>query len=263
MVDIHHHLLWGLDDGAKDIETSFAMAKLAAAEGITHIVCTPHANGQYEYRPAENAAKAAELQARLDAERIPLKLGVGCDFHLSYDNIQHAKSDPARFSINGLGYLLIELPDYSISPSLTEVFYELQLAGLTPILTHPERNPTLQADASRMVEWMRGGVLVQVTADSVLGRMGKPAEKMAHQLLAKKWVHFIATDAHNVTTRPPRLKEAAELVAKKYGTAYAERLVTTNPRAVFDGGVVDQIDEPIGLYEEFKEPNWFQRLLKR
>jgi protein-tyrosine phosphatase len=261
MVDIHQHLLWDLDDGARDIETAIEMAKLAVADGMTHVVCTPHSNGNFEYLPAANAAKLAELQARLAAAHVPLTLGIGCDFHLSYDNLVTAKSDPARFSINGLGYLLVELPDFGISRGLTEVFYELQLAGLTPILTHPERNPTLQADASRLAEWMRGGVLVQVTADSVTGKMGKAAEKMAHQLLAKRWVQFLASDAHNVTSRPPRMREAAALTAKRYGADYAESLVTVNPLAVFEGRLVEQKEEPIGLYQEVKELSWWQRFM--
>ena len=260
MVDIHHHLLWGLDDGAKDFETSLAMAKAAAADGMTHVVCTPHANGQYNFDPAANKGKAAELQARLQAEGVALKVGLGCDFHLSYDNIIEAKANPARFSVNGLGYLMVEIPDYGIPPGMTETFYELQLAGLTPVLTHPERNPTLQASQTRLAEWMRGGVLVQVTADSVTGKMGRTAEKIAHQLLEKRWVHFLATDAHNVSSRPPRLSQARDLVAKKYGRDYAESLVTGNPRAVFDGKPFEPLEEPIDLYEEFKPRSWFGRM---
>ncbi len=263
MVDIHHHLLWGLDDGAKDFETSLGMAKASAADGVTHIVCTPHANGTYSYQPEVNAAKVAELQAKLDAEGVPLKVGLGCDFHLSYDNIVDAKANPGRFSVNGLGYLMVEIPDYGVPRGLTETFYELQLVGLTPILTHPERNPTLQNDHSRLAEWMRGGVLVQVTGDSVTGRMGKTAQKMAHELLAKRWVHFLATDAHNLSSRPPRLSEARDLVAKKYGADYAESLVTTNPTAVFNGKGFEAVEEPIELYEQFKEKSWFRRLLDR
>jgi protein-tyrosine phosphatase len=190
MIDIHHHLLWSMDDGASSVETSVAMAKAAAADGISHIVCSPHANGTYAYEPQVIAEKIAELQRLLDRDRIAVKLGRGCDFHMSYENIQEAKLDPAKFSINGMGYLLAEIPDYGISPGLTEIFYQLQLAGLTPILTHPERNATLQADRLRMMDWLRGGVLVQVTAGSVVGRMGKQAERMAHDLLANRWVHF-------------------------------------------------------------------------
>ena len=261
MVDIHHHLLWGLDDGAKDLETSLAMARASAADGVTEIVCTPHANGTYHFDPAVNAAKVAELQARLDAEGVKLQVGLGCDFHLSYDNIQEAKADPAKYSVNGRGYLMVEIPDYGVPRGLNETFYELQLVGLTPILTHPERNPTLQTDMKRLAEWMRGGLLVQVTGDSVTGKMGKTAEKMAHQLLAKRWVHFLATDAHNVSSRPPRLSEARDLVARKYGREYAESLVETNPRAVFAGDRFEAQAEPIDLYEEFKDTPWWKRVL--
>jgi len=262
MVDIHHHLLWGLDDGAKDFETSIAMAKASAADGVTHIVCTPHANGTYAYQPEVNAEKLVELQTRLDVEGIPVKIGIGCDFHLSYDNILEAKENPKKFSVNHLGYLMVEIPDYGVPRGLSETFYELQLAGLTPVLTHPERNPTLQQDLNRLAEWMRGGMLVQVTGDSVTGRMGKTAQKIAHELLAKRWVHFLATDAHNVGSRPPRLSEARDLVARKYGQGYAESLTTAHPMAVFEGKSFEP-DEPLGLYEEFQEKNWFQRLLSR
>ena len=106
MIDIHHHLLWGLDDGASSLETSVAMARIAATDGITHVVCSPHANGHYAYEPPVIAEKIDELQKILDREKIPLKLGRGCDFHLSYDNMLAAKSEPGKFSINGLGYLL-------------------------------------------------------------------------------------------------------------------------------------------------------------
>lgn len=262
MIDIHHHLLWGVDDGAKDFDTAVAMAKASSANGVTHIVCTPHANSRYLYSPEVNQAKAEQLQSRLDADNVPIRIGMGCDFHMSYDNIQDAKTDPSRFSINGLGYLMVEIPDYGVPAGMTEIFYELQLAGLTPILTHPERNPTLQTDHTRLGEWMRGGVLVQITGDSVTGKMGKKAEKLAHVLLAKRWVHFVATDAHGVGSRPPRLSEAREWIAKKHGQDYAESLVTANPQAVFDGKTFEPTDEPIGLYQEFKDKSWWQHLFQ-
>lgn len=261
MVDIHHHLLWGLDDGAKNLEMSVAMAKASALDGVTHLICTPHANGQFSFQPEVNAAKVQELQQALDAEGVAIRIGLGCDFHLSYDNIVEAKANPTRFSANGLGYLMVEIPDYGVPQGLTETFYELQLAGLTPVLTHPERNPTLQADLGRLADWMRGGMLVQVTGDSVTGKMGKTAERIAHKLLAKRWVHFLATDAHNLSSRPPRLSEARELVAKKYGRDYAESLVTGNPMAVFEGKPFEPLEEPLDLYEDVKEPSWWEKLL--
>ena len=263
MIDLHHHLLPGLDDGSKSMEDSVAMAKLAMADGITHVVCTPHANGRYTYDSAVNGAKLAELRTLLDGENIPLTLGMGCDFHLSYDNIQAAKDDPQRYAINGKGYLLVEIPDYGLPRGLTEIFYELQLAGLTPILTHPERNPTLQSDMVRMEEWMRGGLLVQVTGDSVRGGMGKQAERMAHQLLSRRWVHFLATDAHNTASRPPRLREARRIVAKKYGEEYAEMLCETNPRAVFEGKPLPPQEEPRNLYEDREPKGWLGNLMSK
>src|SRR5579871_2736271 len=101
MVDIHHHLLPGLDDGSDSLETSISMARIASADGITHIVCTPHANARYRFDPDVNAEKATELQQVLDEEDIPITLGTGCDFHLSHQNVTAAKEDPLRFSING------------------------------------------------------------------------------------------------------------------------------------------------------------------
>jgi protein-tyrosine phosphatase len=261
MIDIHHHLLWDIDDGASSLETSVAMAKAAASDGISHIVCSPHANSTYAYEPRVIADKIAELQRLLDRQAIAVKLGRGCDFHMSYENIQEAKLDPAKFSINGSGYLLVEIPDYGISPGLTEIFYQLQLAGLIPILTHPERNPTLQADRPRMMDWLRGGVLVQVTAGSVVGRMGRHAERMAHDLLANRWVHFLATDAHNTTSRPPKMREAFDVVAKRYGPDYAHLLCVSNPLAAFTGKPLQPQPEALNLYEEFKEKSWWQRVM--
>ncbi len=263
MIDLHHHLLPGLDDGSKTMEHSVAMARLAAEDGITHVVCTPHANGQYTFDPTVNQAKMEELRGLIAAEGIPLTLGLGCDFHLSYDNIQDAKEHPARYSINGLSYVLVEIPDYGLPRGLTEIFYELQLTGLTPILTHPERNPTLQADPSRLEEWLRGGVLIQVTGDSVRGSMGKQAERMAHKLLADRWVHFLATDAHNTTSRPPRLSEARAIVTKKYGPEYAGLLTAINPQAVFEGKPLPEQEEPRGLYEDREQKGWFGNLVSK
>jgi protein-tyrosine phosphatase len=263
MIDIHHHLLWDQDDGASSLDVSLEMARMAADDGITHIACTPHANGHYDYNPKIVSKKIDELQSLINQEGVKIKLGQGCDFHMSYDNIQQAHLDPGRFSLNGGQYLLIEIPDYAIPRTLSETFYQMQLDGLTPILTHPERNATLQKDPSRMMDWLRGGVLVQVTAGSLLGRMGKTAEKVAHDLLAKRWVHFLATDAHNTSSRPPKMREAHDLVAKKYGPEYARMLCVSNPLAAFMNRPMPQQLEPHGLYENLEPKSWWQRLLNR
>lgn len=265
MVDIHHHLLHGLDDGPADLTTSIAMARIAVEDGLTHVIATPHASNRYTFDPALIAERLAELRAALVAEGIPLTLATGCDFHLSYDNIQDAEAHPHKYTLNGSDYLLVELPDHGLPPNLSETYYELRLAGMVPILTHPERNPTLQNDPKRMVQWLREGLLVQVTAGSVLGHMGSRAQKMAMMLLENRWVHFLATDAHNTNRRPPRMREAQEFVAKKYGEEYARRLCVTNPMAAFAGQPWPEQEPARQLFNEddhFARP-WWKRLFGR
>ena len=265
MVDLHHHLLPGLDDGSPNLETSVAMARIAANDGITHVVATPHANNVYNFDPGHISQRLDALRSALASEAIPLTIASGCDFHLSYDNMQDAIAHPQKYTLNGGDYLLVELPDYGLSPHLDEAFYELGLAGMRPILTHPERNPTLQRDPKRLADWMRIGLLTQITTSSVIGKMGREAERMAHELLANRWVHFLATDAHNTESRPPRMRAAHDLVAKKYGVEYADRLCTTNPMAAFEGRSLPPQAEPRHLYADDPEltRRWWQIFWKR
>lgn len=263
MVDLHHHLLPGLDDGSPDLRTSIEMARIAEADGITHIVCTPHASSRYTFDPEKNARLATELREALLAAGIHLKLGLGCDFHISYDNVRDALANPTRYSINAREYLLVELPDFSLSPNLGETFYELRLQGLTPILTHPERNPTLQRDPGKLLPWLREGLLCQVTAGSVLGHMGKHAERFARRMLKNRWAHFIATDAHNTTSRAPRMREAADLIARRHGPEYAELICHSNPLAVFEGrSLIEQRMLGLETEDQFKVASWWQRLMR-
>ena len=173
-----------MDDGAPDLAVSIKMARMAAEDSITHVVCTPHANSRYRFDPTRIAASLTQLREALAEAGIRLVLGNGCDFHLSYDNVRDALDNPHRYTINGGEYLLVELPDYALPPTLEETFYSLRLSGMTPILTHPERNPSLQQDASRLADWVRDGMLTQVTAASVTGLMGRKAQKLAERLLA-------------------------------------------------------------------------------
>jgi protein-tyrosine phosphatase len=247
MIDIHHHLLFGLDDGPTNIEISLAMVEMAAGDGITHIVCTPHANARWAFNPEVNRQKLEELTSRLKSN---ITLGLGCDFHLSYDNIEDALKNRDRYTINGKQYLLVEFADLMIPTSINDSFYEMTVAGLMPIITHPERNFTIQRHPERMKDWLREGCLVQVTASSLTGRFGRTAQAMAMQFLENDWVHFIATDAHNVESRPPRLREAYEIVAKRFGAETAKRLCVDNPRAAFYGEELSPQPEPQGIAAE-------------
>jgi protein-tyrosine phosphatase len=262
MIDIHHHLLYGLDDGAKDLETACAMVEAAAANGITHIVCTPHANDRWAYDPEANRERLAEIEAAVPGL---VTFGLGCDFHLSYDNIEDQFRNPRKYSINNHQYLLVEFPDYGIAPTIGETLYEFVASGIVPILTHPERNATLQSKPEMMYEWIRNGCVVQVTAGALLGRFGPRAEAAAHLLLKHDWVHFLASDAHNISSRPPNLGDGHAALVKDYGQEIADRLCLHNPRAAFYGEPLPPQPEPQPLTEEPepKTKNLISRIFSR
>ncbi|MGI4853855.1 MAG: tyrosine-protein phosphatase [Janthinobacterium lividum] len=236
MIDIHHHLLPGIDDGSRDLATSLAMVQMAVEDGITHIVATPHANHTYSYDRDRNQGLLDEIRNALpDETRKRVQLGLGCDFHLNFENVEDARVNGTRYTINQTEYLLVELPDFNIPTRLDEVLYNLRVAGLTPILTHPERNGTLQRSPERLTDWIKSGLLVQVTAGSVLGAFGTKARDMAWRLLRAGSVQFLATDAHDTVRRPPRMMEARVQVEKRLGAELADLLCVGNPLAVFEG----------------------------
>jgi protein-tyrosine phosphatase len=246
MIDIHHHLLFGVDDGPKDLDSAVAQAEAAAADGITHVVCTPHANDTYEFNPAVNEERLAAIRERIGDK---LTLGLGCDFHLSYENIEDALQHRTKYTINQGRYLLVEFAEFMIPQNIGDTFYEFTVRNMKPIVTHPERNPILQRDYKPMAEWMRTGCLVQITAASLNGRFGKRAQSVAWELLGKDWVHIVATDAHNLRSRPPALSEAYAAIAKRLGEETARRLCVENPRAVFESRKLPPQPDPKDVFD--------------
>lgn len=232
MVDIHSHILWGLDDGAKSVEQSEAMLRSAALHGTTDIVATPHANMEYPFDPAQISERRQELQTRLGDV---IRIHTGCDFHLRLENIQDATRNPAKYSINGLGWLLVEFSDHIIFPNTEDIFEQLEDAGMRIIVSHPERNHLLRQKLDRLENWVNSGRYLQVTGQSLEGFFGGDARKFATLLVEKGWAHFIASDAHDDMRRTPNLDSVFKLVTEKYSEEYAEALLKIHPQAVIDG----------------------------
>jgi protein-tyrosine phosphatase len=236
VVDIHSHILPGLDDGPKTLEDAVAMVKIAAESGTTDIVATPHANARFTFDLERIDCKIAELQAA--AGPAP-RIHPGCDFHLTVENIQDALAHPSKYTINHKRYLLVEFSDASIPNTTQEIFDRFQAAGLLPVVTHPERNAVLQNRIDQLGSWVENGALVQVTAQSFLGRFGRTAKHVAIELFDRNLVHFVASDAHDTKHRPPILLDAYTYVAKSWGETRAESVFVTAPRAAILGEPFD------------------------
>jgi protein-tyrosine phosphatase len=229
MIDIHSHLLPGIDDGAKSWEETLEMCRLAEQDGVTHMVATPHANYEYCYDRARHQSLLEELRVRAPG----LSFSLGCDFHLSYENIEDALDHPERYTIGDTRYLLVELSEYSTF-NVAKTLVHLRTAGMMPIVTHPERNRVILGEPGLLNRFSDAGCLFQITANSLTGFWGRRTQRMAKEMLRQNMVHFIASDAHGVKGRPPGLSAARDVAARIIGEDAAEKLVNANPEAVLN-----------------------------
>lgn len=221
-----------MDDGSKTLENSVAMLQMAADGGTRGIVATPHADLEYSFQPGLIRERAAELRTAL-GDRI--ELWTGCDFHLTYDNIQDAINHPTKYTINQKSYLLVEFSDMLIFQNTADIFARLREAGMVPVVTHPERNALLQQRLPQLKLWVEQGACLQVTAQSLTGRFGKTARAFSLELLDQNLVHFIASDAHDLKHRPPLLREACDFISQNYSPELAQALFVDNPTAAVTG----------------------------
>ena len=226
MVDIHCHILPGIDDGPRSWDLTAEMCRIAVHDGITHIVATPHCNDEFPYDRDRYTDMLGQLSDAADGK---LTFSLGCDFHFSYDNIQDALANPRRYTIGESQYLLVEFSDFGIPPEAKQNLLFISSCGMVPIITHPERNQPLLNKPEMVLEFVEQGCLVQVTANSFTGYWGGRSRDMAEWLLKRQAIHAIASDAHDPRRRRPVLSEARKAVAELAGAEVADALFVQNP----------------------------------
>jgi protein-tyrosine phosphatase len=229
LVDIHSHILPGIDDGAQTFEESLAMLQLAAETGTTDIVATPHANSSFVYDEQVVDGLIAELSEQAGDL---LRIHRGCDFHINFDNLSDALRIPTKYTVNGGRYLMVELPEMPSLPVMRTALGRLLAIHVVPIITHPERNVALCSNLHELEGWVRDGCLLQVTAQSLFGRFGQTSLRVSETLMNSGQVHFVASDAHDCLDRAPNLAPAYQMVAERWGSERADALFVDHPMAV-------------------------------
>lgn len=217
MIDTHCHILSGIDDGAQTIDDSLKMAKLAIEEGITTIIATPHHNnGKYENPKASILEKVAELNRVLQAEKLPLTILPGQETRITGEFIEDWENSRI-LPLNQTQYLFMEFPSSHVPRYAEKMLYDIQLKGLIPIIVHPERNQEIHERPEILYQLVKKGASAQLTAGSLCGKFGKKIKSFSEQLIEANLIHFVASDAHNITSRAFHLKQAYEAVEGKFG----------------------------------------------
>ncbi|MBI4169007.1 MAG: hypothetical protein HY510_03620 [Acidobacteria bacterium] len=246
MIDLHNHLLPGIDDGARKLEETLECLRIARRDGVRTIVATPHMKPGVYDNPREiileRVALVREAQKGNEAEGVAVL--PGAEVYFAADLPQRARAG-TLMTVGDLGkYLLLELPYQQIPMRVEDMLFQLRLLGITPLLAHPERVAYYLADIERLAASVRLGALTQVTASSITGKFGDKARAFALSMLERNLLHVIATDSHDASYRPPVLTEAVRAAALVVGETAARRMVEETPRAILDGKEVEAGDAP-------------------
>lgn len=244
MIDLHCHILPGIDDGAKTLEDSLAMARIAVADGIHTLACTPHIYPGMYMNDGPGIARARDaLQVELDRQGIPLKLVVGADVHLVPGLIEGLRSGRVP-TLNGSRYFLLEPSHTTPPPRLEDQVFELIVAGYTPIVTHPERLSWVEGHYPVFLRLIEQGAWMQVTAGALTGVFGKRARYWGERFIGEGHTHLLATDAHTTGRRLPRLTEGLAVARRLVGEVEARRLVVERPNAVLNNVAPQDVEPP-------------------
>ncbi len=235
MVDLHAHLLPGVDDGPEAIEEAVRMCEVAATDGITSSIATPHQ--RHEWWPNEDRNElVSRFETLVGSAGSKVELALGAELRVDSDLLAEVDllPDGNLLPLAGSRYLLLEFPAVPTGVEPRSIVHELAVSGWRPVLAHPERIPWLGEDPDALAELVERGALLQLTAMSVTGALGKRAKECCAFLLENELAHFVASDAHDAASRPPVLSDAFRLIADRYGEARARRLTQDNPRAVLE-----------------------------
>ncbi|EPI00966.1 putative capsular polysaccharide biosynthesis protein [Enterococcus faecalis 13-SD-W-01] len=218
MIDLHCHILPGIDDGAETLEASIDMAEKAISQGITHILCTPHHNnGKYRNEKSEVISLVSFLQSELEKRQLPITLLEGQEIRITGDLIEDIRRDEILFTDLDDTYLLIEFPTLEVPLYTEQLFFELLKMGKRPVIVHPERNAHFRKNPNHLLPFLDMGCLAQLTAPSYMGVFGKDIQKTAKTMVKHNLVQMAASDAHGVSKRTFYLKECYEQIAKDFG----------------------------------------------
>jgi len=254
MIDIHSHILPGMDDGAHSRDEALEMLRIAERDGIEKIVATPHLfRGEFEGKDQE--ARPREMKAlnrHLKAAGIQIELFSGAEVHISHDLLSKVQAHRKQLVINGSSYMIVEFPSEHIFPGIKDLFFEIMNEGIIPIIAHPERNSVFTHKPQLLVELIQMGSLAQANRGSFLGLYGNRPKEFVFKFLQWNLVHFIGSDAHNVRSLIPRLSDALKLAADRIGEKSALALVTSNPLAVLNDEEIPYHPEPVSPVDNKK-----------
>ncbi|HMN20905.1 MAG TPA: capsular biosynthesis protein [Ottowia sp.] len=247
MIDLHTHLLPGIDDGADSLETALEMARIAVQDGTTVLACTPHIYpGLYMNDAAGIGRERDKLQAALDTFGIPLRLTIGADAHLVPELLDGLQTGRVP-TLAGSRYFLLEPAHHVAPPGFEQLVLEILLAGYVPVITHPERLTWIEDHYPSFVNLACQGCWLQLTAGSIVGKFGKRARYWSERLLDEGMVHIVASDAHTTGRRSPRMSDAIPVLERHVGAEETRRLLEARPQAILDDRPVDQVAPPPGL----------------
>lgn len=240
MIDIHTHILPGIDDGVTSDDEAVEFARVALEDGTRTIVATPHCKEGFFFNDRATVLERVEaLRARLTAANVDVEIVPGAEVHVCADLVERIRDGRAPTLADNGKTLLLELSLSQHHVGLEELVFRLKLAGVVVVLAHPERIRYFQDDAARYEEMIRLGAYGQITTGSVLGTFGETAREFSEELLRKGLAHVLASDGHNVRGRHPRMREARDACAGIVGEAYATAMTVDAPRALLAG------DEPV------------------